>query len=573
MMSNFNFQTARISDLFNLGYTYINAAATPKPSWKTVSLKYPLSASEFIKMYNDPLNFVGTSFGEETIYGMLDIDSNSPYHPENNKKAFDNLINAMQNAGLASPMIYRSSESGGLHIYYFLVEKVNTFRLSTLFYVTLKRAGFEIENGKLELFPHPKPFGRKGNFTQFKSHRAAGQFNSGGAFLDENLEPTMECDERSPAEVIEHFLKLAEKSANGQDLEKIRIQLNPLYEDYKATVTKYQNFGKQKYSARTLEWKNTIEATMVMGWTDHGETNKLLPEFVKYGIVFKGIENKQELYDWVYHEAISAQGYKQYCKHQHEIERRIWDWINATIDKGYYKPYRQHPTRDGNSPYKEIALKEGEKKPRKKNYQNAKTEKRTRERIIAVVEKIREEPDDIPVLIVDLLRRVQEISKKMFKQELNNRTLYKKHYKDLWQQLIRGKKQEEIVNLEILKNVSTNNYSEDQKNEIVNLEILQNISTIEFPEDPEDEIFNLEEFGSFLTFICTIQLKTKNQKFEDCTANTCTEKNQTKTEKSENVHSEAEMCRFRGFKVENSDSSVENEINDGLSNPVPTGVP
>jgi hypothetical protein len=57
------------------------------------------------------------------------------------------------------------------------------------------------------------------------------------------------------------------------------------------------------------------------GWTDYGQTNHLLKTIACYGRVFEGLQG-QDLIDYTLRIATTRPGYEQYCRHQHDIERK-----------------------------------------------------------------------------------------------------------------------------------------------------------------------------------------------------------------------------------------------------------
>jgi hypothetical protein len=70
---------------------------------------------------------LGLRFGSETRYALIDIDHGSSYHPENNLENFQAVLGAAEKIGLCRNMFVRSSDSEGLHIYFFLPEPVPSF--------------------------------------------------------------------------------------------------------------------------------------------------------------------------------------------------------------------------------------------------------------------------------------------------------------------------------------------------------------------------------------------------------------------------------------------------------------
>ena len=157
---------SQLAQLFHLGYRFIKAKNTDKPQWETIG-KYQLKSGGFIKDYASTLFLLGVGFGASTFYTMLDIDINSPYHPANNSKAFQKLLHTLEKKGLTHPVLIQSSNSGGIHIYYFFPKKLHTFRVASFIHVTLINAGFKFKPGHLESFPNPKPYTTNGKFSNY----------------------------------------------------------------------------------------------------------------------------------------------------------------------------------------------------------------------------------------------------------------------------------------------------------------------------------------------------------------------------------------------------------------------
>jgi hypothetical protein len=97
-------------------------------------------------------------------------------------------------------------------------------------------------------------------------------------------------------------------------------------------------------SAAALAWKLDLEITTNEGWTGYGQTNELLRFMAVYGVVFLGLEG-EELAAYVKETAIASPGYKQWCRHQHEIEDRAKEWVKQVQKDGYYLKYRNFPKR------------------------------------------------------------------------------------------------------------------------------------------------------------------------------------------------------------------------------------
>jgi hypothetical protein len=437
----------QLTQIFDIGFSFITADNISTPNWQT-NRKYRLTTGEFVKRYSDELSLLGVSFGNETRYAMLDIDRGSPYHPANDPYAYAKLLSALEKIGLVHPVSIRSSHSGGIHIYYFFSRPLKTFRIAALIRVTLINAGFPIKNGHLEIFPNTKPYSPdKTKPTYYKAHRLPLQPNSGAFLLDRWGDELLCSVNLTHEHQLQHFLAEAETSALINDIDAIECKLDWAYSLFKTKIAKYQHHSGN-YSEIAQEWKENLELSMAIGWTDHHQTNNLIPLFVCYGIVFKGLEDKQQLFEWVHQEITTARGYQEYCRHQHEIERKIRDWVNSTIDNQYYVKYCGFPPRCGITPH-QLLTSLNRKKSASINIHNKTLADRTRQRLTQILTAIQE----LPQKIGDRIAAIQTKCSELFGETISRNTLYKTDYKSLWA---------EKNTTPILEIVQANNYQEIQ---------------------------------------------------------------------------------------------------------------
>jgi hypothetical protein len=417
---------SKLSTLFHLGFRFIKAKNTENPQWETIS-KYELKDGGFVKDYANVLFLLGVSFGSETLYTLLDIDINSPYHPANNPKAFQKLLHTLEKKGLTHPVLIQSSYSGGIHVYFFFPKKLHTFRVASLIHVTLVNAGFKLRPGHLEIFPNPKPYSTNGKFSNYKAHRLPLQPESGSYLLDRWGELIMNIEGLTHLGQVSMFLREAEASAQAHQasITQIERELDWAYQLYTKFIAKYQHLDRN-YSEAAREWLEDLQLSMGIGWTGKGQTNQMLQILVVYGIVFKGLEDKQDLFNWVHETVLATRGYKEYCRHQHEIEKRIWDWVNASIDNEHYVCYCGFPARRGISIEK--LVRHIQNKGRKPNAHNQKTAERTLERLTAILAAL----VSLPRLVAERIRAIQAKSVEMFGSQIAKDTLYDKKYKSLW---------------------------------------------------------------------------------------------------------------------------------------------
>jgi hypothetical protein len=413
----------QLTQLFHVGFSFITAENTDKAQWRT-NRKYRLTNGEFVKLYADPLSLLGVSFGNETRYVMLDIDIDSPYHPNNDPEAYARLLLVLEEIGLVYPIPIRSSHSGGIHIYFFFSRSIRTFRIAALVRVTLINARFPIKNGHLEIFPNTKAYSNdKQNPTYYKAHRLPLQPNSGSCLLDQWGDELICAANLGHEAQLEMFLAEASKSAEINDIDALEGKLDWAYDLFTDKIGKYQHYAGN-YSEVAQDWKENLELSMEIGWTAYHQTNELLPLFISYGIVFLALEDKQDLFDWVYQKVVTTRGYSEYCRHQHEIERRIWDWTNCTTDNQYYIKYCGFPPRCGITPHQLVA----HLNPARVsvNQYNQNIAQAALERLKAVIAAMNE----LPAQVVRRMQAIQAKAKELFGMSISINTLNK--YRDIW---------------------------------------------------------------------------------------------------------------------------------------------
>ena len=119
-------------------------------NWTTISKHFPLPDETILAAIDGKKSEIyGLKFGDETRFAVLDIDKNSQYR---NALELGNLQAKLAAVGLiAKP--YRSSESGGWHLYIFFEEWANRDQVQRCLSDWLRAHGYEIRNGVLEVNP------------------------------------------------------------------------------------------------------------------------------------------------------------------------------------------------------------------------------------------------------------------------------------------------------------------------------------------------------------------------------------------------------------------------------------
>lgn len=317
---------ARFCQYFSHPWKHIyKPLAAPGEKTQWIAAKYFLELRTLWERYLDPNTIIGLRFGSSTRYCLLDVDRGSCYHPANDEAAFKSVLAALEEIGLCRPLVVRSSNSDGLHIYYFLDRPLPTFGLACALWFALNDAGLRVRSGQLETFPNMKAWGSLYNGCRLP-------LQAGSYLLDDDLEIL--------TNDLTQFLDAADVAAAHQDLPAIK-------EAIAAAEKRPRRRSTNRLPEDDAQWKAEWEKIIAQGWTGAGQTNELLKIMVAYGTVFQGLKGK-ELVDYVEATAITAPGYREYCGHQHEIRQRAQHWVSSTEHNEFYVKYCAYPNRRGN---------------------------------------------------------------------------------------------------------------------------------------------------------------------------------------------------------------------------------
>jgi len=381
--------------------------------WHTNS-KYPLSPRDLIEKLRSPNEIIGVRFGTETRYLMLDVDADSPYHPEKDEQGINKIVGSMEGIGLARYILVQSSDSTGLHLYFPLPEPVNSFSLACAARHTLEKAGLTIKGGTLETFPNVKAYSETTK-TLFNGHRLPLQ--EGSYLLNSNYEPY--------AQSLEAFLIAWKNAAASQDMKILNKAI--------ATAPRPKTF-KTKETSKGNEWRSDLERRIETGWTDKGQTNELMFQIAQYGRVFLGIDDEIELAEYIATKTKSSNGFYEYSNHTQEVEQLALDKAKNVIAN--YYPY-------------------GSKSGLTNSERNGKTKEQkpsALERIKAAIAQIKDQVFQTTRALLETLAKLLNISYS---------TLYK--FKELWQPLLKN-----------CNAASSNEYSDFDATESTNQENTQN---------------------------------------------------------------------------------------------------
>ena len=408
--------------LFSHRYDYIRKSE----NWTTCT-NY-LNDTLLLALWESTDEIIGVRFGPKTKYCLLDIDINSPHHPHNSNNLKE-VLGALEEVGLTKPVTIQSSHSKGLHIYYCFKSEVPTYSLGYLLFSTLTKSKFKIKPGHLEIFPNTKKYivtkNRK-EFTKYNGHRLPLQ--EGSFLLDKDYIPY--------SNTIKSFISAITESSENHDTEFIEETMKAARRD----KNQYRKLNNRKREIIEL-WKKDLDKIMRKGWVDYHQTNTILLEISKYIIVFTQTEEHEQLSKMT-QIITELPGYKEYCRHQHEIKKRCEDWL--TYSRRFYWQIGSTRTRASEASFKKHF------EPIEKNKkQQEDAEYRLKETLITIKE--------IELVSVSsLFRSIIKQSKKLFSKAFSNRTLYK--YKNLWKHLIKYSPEAESKKKEESKNITEENF-------------------------------------------------------------------------------------------------------------------
>jgi hypothetical protein len=295
-----------------------------KPAWRTIN--YYLQPSQLWRLHADSKQLVGMRFGSTTRYAIIDLDTGGDYH---SNESVNRIKAALEDIGIVDIIPIQSSFSGGYHLIITFTSPLPTFNLACAVEYALRDAGFIPRKGHLEIFPNVKPWGED-CIINYNAIRCPMQPLSGAFLLDYDLQPI--------SDSVATFLDHCDRAARRQDLTKLK------YACKKARLRHKREQYRKKASANVEEWRANWEEIIATGWTGFGQTNTILQILVGYGIVFLDLQG-ENLIQYALKTAISAPGYTQYCRHQHNIEARVRQWVQCTIRNEWYTPYASYPAR------------------------------------------------------------------------------------------------------------------------------------------------------------------------------------------------------------------------------------
>ncbi len=174
--------------------------------WLSAPDDWKLTDSEILKAIAGvhPKFYLGARCGKASKYAVLDIDAGSCYHT---KEGYAKIAALLEKAGIEEHNLYRSSDSGGWHIYIFFDAPVSTRDLYRQLHQLFTLHDFDVAKGQLEIFPNP------GNKSLGQGLRLPLQ--PGFAWLNpHSLVAREERDYLSPTEALLGFVRDMECTVN-----------------------------------------------------------------------------------------------------------------------------------------------------------------------------------------------------------------------------------------------------------------------------------------------------------------------------------------------------------------------
>jgi hypothetical protein len=291
-----------------------------KPHWKTET-KYPLRD----RVIEQGSALYGVRFGKTTEYCMVDIDRDSPYHPQNDPLAIHRIHSALESLGLVESVICQSSYSGGIHIYFPFTEAQASWEMGLVVTTLLQHQGFIVKGGTLEVFPNPRMHALDCTPSLYYGHRLPLQ--AGSYLLDKDFQPI-------PGE---HF-----KFVQCWQCAK---QKNDINEKTVVQVLKKSRRLQYPIKKGAQEFLNDLNAEIEPGWSDSGQTNRLLGRIALRSYIFGHVLSHKvpligdALIADIIQVARSLPGFEEHSGHVRDIEERAKDWAKSVEQSPRYYPY------------------------------------------------------------------------------------------------------------------------------------------------------------------------------------------------------------------------------------------
>lgn len=294
--------------------------------WTTVSKHWPISDETIASAIAGKENRVwGLRWGQQTQFAVLDIDAGSKYHSKNEIEKLQVKLSAVGLMGT----LYRSSYSGGWHLYIFLEEWTASEEIHDTLKAWLIANNYEIGRGTLEIFP--------------SNMGLRLPLQAGFAWLNDEAELVKCREDLTPDDAISRFVTDAQQLANNWHEARIQIvsQLSAARErrpgsaqerEKRLSITDLDhvfNYGliPEKYQEGRQYWQNGLttsglrhDAILAIGhYLWHGDDAGDVPAMpgrqydeARYRLILAWLEKK----------------HNGYCRH---INRGKWSKVEAEI--------------------------------------------------------------------------------------------------------------------------------------------------------------------------------------------------------------------------------------------------
>lgn len=224
-------------------YDYIYRPLSGNDTWLSANTGWQLSDTEILKAAAGAHSrfFLGARPGKASRFAVIDIDASSKYH---NARQLKKILGTFAKAGLSKNVLFRSSRSGGWHVYFFFAEPISSRDIYKRFHSLLSLNGFSIDKGQLEIFPHPGLHGSTGYGLRLP-------LQPGFAWLDKATQDVLyERDDLYALEAMGMFTAdLHEHAHSYEDFQHFKRHVEDL-ENRKAAISLPQHCPKTK-SPRT----------------------------------------------------------------------------------------------------------------------------------------------------------------------------------------------------------------------------------------------------------------------------------------------------------------------------------
>jgi hypothetical protein len=210
--------------------------------WISANETWALTDSEILKAVAcvHPKYFLGARVGKATRFAVLDIDAGSKYH---NTKQLGQIVETLAQAGINETSLYRSSRSGGWHLYLFFDEPISSRDLRAQLVQLLRLSGFDVAGGTLEVFPAPGDGSRAnsslGNGLRLPLQPGFAWLNSDGTVHEER-------DYLSPAEALWQFVRDVECGNSRHDFHQMKAYVARLIESQEQITAQVSQINRRE---------------------------------------------------------------------------------------------------------------------------------------------------------------------------------------------------------------------------------------------------------------------------------------------------------------------------------------